>query len=79
MGRHKVVGQGVLVVAVAAAYYLVAVAALATWLGSPPINISCLQALINRGHVSLDLSRIGDLSSCSRRVRWSYQAPSDPG
>ena len=45
VGRHKLVGQGVLVVAVAAAYPLVAVAALATWLGSPPTNISCPQAL----------------------------------
>ena len=44
LGRHKLVGQGVLV-AVAAAYSLVAVATVATWLGFPPINISCLQAL----------------------------------
>ena len=44
-GQHKLVGQGVLVVADAAAYSLVAVAALATWLGSPPTNIYCPQAL----------------------------------
>ena len=44
VGRHKLVGQGVLVVAVAAAYSLVAVAALATWLGSllttPSVTVS---------------------------------------
>ena len=45
VGRHTLVGQGVLVVTVAAAYSLVAVAVLPTWWGSPPINISCPQAL----------------------------------
>ena len=44
VGRHKLVGQIVLVVAVAAAYSLVAVAALATWLGSllttPSVTVS---------------------------------------
>ena len=38
VGPHELVGQAVLVVAVAAAYSVVAVAALAKWLGSPPIN-----------------------------------------
>ena len=42
--RHKLVGQGVLVVAVAAANSLIAVAALATWLGSPPTYIACPKA-----------------------------------
>ena len=41
VGRHKIVGQSVLVVAVAAADSLIAFAALATWLGSPYKNISC--------------------------------------
>ena len=43
--RHELVGQAVLVAAVAAGYSAVAVAALATWLKSPATNISCPQAL----------------------------------
>ena len=43
--RHELVGQAVLVAAVAAAYSLVTVATLATWLRSPATNISRPQAL----------------------------------
>ena len=43
-GRHKLVGQGVLV-AVAAAYSLVAVMTVAAWLKSLATDISCPKAL----------------------------------
>ena len=66
-------GQGLSAVAVAAASYLVAVAAPTTWLGSPPIKYILLAG------ASLDVSRKWDLSSCYRHVRWPYQTPSDPG
>ena len=45
VGRHELVGYAVFVAAVAAADSLVAVAALAKWLGSPPTSVSCPQAL----------------------------------
>ena len=59
MGRHKLVDQGVMVATVAAACSLVDVAALATWLAFPHLNISCPQALKTRGRASLYVSRRG--------------------
>ena len=61
VGQHKLVGQGVLVVAVAAAYSLVGVAVLATWLGSPPIYISCPQAQNKKAVAPACTSPVGGL------------------
>ena len=58
VGRHKLVGQGILVAGVSAAYSLVAVEALAAWLGSPATKyLLSADTKKKRGRASLDVSR----------------------
>ena len=57
VGRHKLVGQGVLVDATAAVHSLAAVPAIVTWFGSPATKyLSPAGTNINRGRDYLDVS-----------------------